>query len=331
MMEQMGLSSKADRFTRTDGTRLGQAFGGTPSRMNQFDRLDIYTKLQKPPSVKFKDLEAAVTSKITYNILPVKVRAEFIRVTNTSILTNITIQLENKDLQFQSKEGVQKAMVNMYARITSMARRVVTYFEDPVTIDCPTELLGIYSKRSSIYQKSIPLPPGMYRLNVVVKDVVGGNMNNYETALVVPRFDDEKLGSSSLILADLIEKVPTRSIGTGQFVIGTSKVRPRLTDSFRRDEKLGIYFQIYNFIPDEKTQKPDGVIEYQVTKDGSNEKIFDFSEDVNTIVGSSAQQVTIEKLLPLKDFQPGQYTLKLRVVDKKRKEVLSQSATFTVT
>ena len=331
MMEQMGLSSKADRFTRTDGTRLGQAFGGTPSRMNQFDRLDIYTKLQKPPSVKFKDLEAAVTSKITYNILPVKVRAEFIRVTNTSILTNITIQLENKDLQFQSKEGVQKAMVNMYARITSMARRVVTYFEDPVTIDCPTELLGIYSKRSSIYQKSIPLPPGMYRLNVVVKDVVGGNMNNYETALVVPRFDDEKLGSSSLILADLIEKVPTRSIGTGQFVIGTSKVRPRLTDSFRRDEKLGIYFQIYNFIPDEKTQKPDGVIEYQVTKDGSNEKIFDFSEDVNTIAGSSAQQVTIEKLLPLKDFQPGQYTLKLRVVDKKRKEVLSQSATFTVT
>ena len=331
MMEQMGLSSKADRFTRTDGTRLGQAFGGTPSRMNQFDRLDIYTKLQKPPSVKFKDLEAAVTSKITYNILPVKVRAEFIRVTNTSILTNITIQLENKDLQFQSKEGVQKAMVNMYARITSMARRVVTYFEEPVSVDCPAELLAVYSKRSSIYQKSIPLPPGMYRLNVVVKDVVGGNMNNYETALVVPRFDDEKLGSSSLILADLIEKVPTRSIGTGQFVIGTSKVRPRLTDSFRRDEKLGIYFQIYNFIPDEKTQKPDGVIEYQVTKDGSNEKIFDFSEDVNTIVGSSAQQVTIEKLLPLKDFQPGQYTLKLRVVDKKRKEVLSQSATFTVT
>ena len=331
MMEQMGLSSKADRFTRTDGTRLGQAFGGTPSRMNQFDRLDIYTKLQKPPSVKFKDLEAAVTSKITYNILPVKVRAEFIRVTNTSILTNITIQLENKDLQFQSKEGVQKAMVNMYARITSMARRVVTYFEEPVSVDCPAELLAVYSKRSSIYQKSIPLPPGMYRLNVVVKDVVGGNMNNYETALVVPRFDDEKLGSSSLILADLIEKVPTRSIGTGQFVIGTSKVRPRLTDSFRRDEKLGIYFQIYNFIPDEKTQKPDGVIEYQVTKDGSNEKIFDFSEDVNTIAGSSAQQVTIEKLLPLKDFQPGQYTLKLRVVDKKRKEVLSQSATFTVT
>ncbi len=331
MMEQMGLSSKADRFTRTDGTRLGQSFGGTPSKMNQFERLDQYAKLQKPPVVKFKDLEAAVTSKITYNILPVKVRAEFIKVTNTSILTNVTIQLENKDLQFQSKEGIQKAVVNIYARITSMARRVVNVFEDPVTIDCPAELLPIYNKRSSIYQKSIPLPPGMYRLNVVIKDVVGGNMNNFETALNVPRFDDEKLGSSSLILADLIEKVPTRSIGTGQFVIGTSKVRPRLTDSFRRDEKLGIYFQVYNFVADEKTQTPEGVVQYEVVKNGSNEKIFDFSEDVNTIAGSSAQQVTIEKLLPLKDFQPGQYTLKLRVVDKKRNETLSQSVTFTVT
>ena len=98
----------------------------------------------------------------------------------------------------------------------------------------------------------------MYRLNVVAKDVVGGNMNNYEMALNVPHFDDEKLASSTLILADLIEKVPTKSIGTGQFVIGTSKVRPRLNEHFKRDEKMGIYVQLYNFEPDEKTQKPDG-------------------------------------------------------------------------
>ena len=53
------------------------------------------------------------------------------------------------------------------------------------------------SKGSSIYQKSVPLPPGTYRLNVVVKDVVGGNMNNYEMALNVPRFDDEKLAHAA--------------------------------------------------------------------------------------------------------------------------------------
>jgi len=331
LMEQMGLSSKADRFTRTDGTRLGTGQYPTSMRMNQFERLEQYAKLQKPPAVKFKDLEAIVSSKITYNILPVRVQADFVRVTNSSVLTNITVLMQNKDLQFQSKEGLQKAVVNMYGRITSMTRRVVNVFEETVTVDALPEQLETVSKRSSIYQHSVPLPPGTYRLNVVVKDVIGGNMNNYEVALKVPYYDDETLASSSLILADVIEKVPTRSIGTGQFVIASTKVRPRVTDSFTRGEKLGIYVQLYNFGPDEKTQKPNGVVEYEVVKNGSNEKIFEFAEEITSIPGASANQVTIEKLLPLKSLAPGEYTLRLKVTDKNRNQTLTPSATFTVT
>jgi GWxTD domain-containing protein len=331
LMEQMGMSSKTDRFNRTDGTHLGQAFGGTPARMNQFERLEQFAKLQKPPVIKFKDLEAVVNTRITFNILPMKVRADFIRVTNSSVLTNLTLQLENKDLQFQAKDGVQKAVVNIYARVSTMSRRVVNVFEDTVTVDSPAELLQAMATKSSMYQKSLPLAPGMYRLNMVVKDIVGGNMNNYEMALNVPHFDDEKLASSSLILADLIEKVPTRSIGTGPFVVGGSKVRPRLSESFRRDEKMGIYLQLYNFGPDEKTQKPNGSIEYEVVKNGSNEKILDFTEEIGTMPGVSANQVTIEKLLPLQSLAPGQYTLKMKVTDKTRKQTLTPSTTFTVT
>jgi GWxTD domain-containing protein len=331
LMEQMGLANKSDRFNRTDGTRLGTGDSPLPMRMNQFERLEQFAKLQKPPAVKFKDLEAAVNSTVKFNLLPMKARADFIRMTNSTILTNITLQYDKKDLQFQQKDGVAKAIVNIYARITSMSRRVVNVFEDVVTVESPAELLAQAAKGSSIYQKSVPLAPGTYRLNVVSKDVVGGNMNNYETALHVPRYDESKLGTSSLILADLIEKVPTRNIGAGQFVIGTSKVRPRLTESFGKDEKMGIYFQVYNFTPDEKTQKPNGTIDYEVVKNGSNEKVFEFSEDVATVDGASAQQVTVEKVLPLKTMNPGSYTLKLKVTDRNSKQILNQATTFTVT
>jgi GWxTD domain-containing protein len=331
MMEQMGMASKTDRFNRTDGTHLGQSFGGTPASMNEFERLERFSKLQKPPVVKFKDLEAAVSSHITFNLLPVKVQADYIKVTNSSVLTNVTILMQNKDLQFQLKDGVQKAVVNIYARITTMSRRVVNVFEDTVTVETAKELLQGVITKPSLYQKSIPLAPGMYRLNVVVKDIVGGNMNNYETALTVPHFDDEKLASSSLIFADVMEKVPTRSIGTGQFVVGSSKVRPRIDNTFRHDEKMGIYLQLYNFGPDEKTQKPSGSIEYEVTKNGTNEKIFEFSEEIAKLPDASAQQVTIEKLLPLQTLKPGQYTLKMKVTDRNRNQTLTPTATFTVT
>ncbi len=331
LMEQMGLSTKTQRFQNTDGTHLGQAFGGSSESMMEFNRLEQFAKLQKPPAVKFKDLEDAVTSKITFNILPMKVRADFFPLTEASVLTYITLQFENKDMQFQDKAGVEKASVNIFGRVTTMTRRIVQTFEDTVTVDCAHEMLQAYAQRSSIYQKTLPLPPGTYRLNVVVKDIVGGNMNNYETALNVPHVDTEKLSSSTIVLADLIEKVPTRSIGVGQFVIGTSKVRPRVTESFKRDEKMGIYFKLYNFGPDEKTQKPNGQIEYEVVKNGSNEKIFEFTEDIGSLPGASASQVTVEKLLPLQKMTPGQYTLKLKITDRNRNQTLTPTAQFTVT
>jgi len=330
LMEQMGLASKTDRFNRTDGTRLGQAFGGQSHKMNQFERLEQFAKLQKPPVIKFKDLEASVNSVIKFNILPIQVHADFFPLTESSVLTNITLQLENKDLQFQAKEGVQKAVVNMYGRITSMSRRVINVFEDTVTVDSPAELLAEVSKRSSIYQKSIPLAPAMYRLNIVVRDVVGGNMNNYELALNVPRYDPEKLVTSTLVLADLIEKVPTRSIGTGQFVIGSTKVRPRINNTFRRDEKMGIYMKAYNFTPDEKTQKPSGVVEYEITRSGTSEKVLEFSEAVEKMRGVSASQVTIEQILPLQTLTPGQYNLKIKLTDNLKKQTLTPSVSFTV-
>jgi GWxTD domain-containing protein len=331
MMEQMGLSNKTARFNRTDGTHMGVPESQLPASMQEFERLERFAKLQKPPAVKFKDLEAAVSTHITFNILPIKVQADYIKVTNSSVLTNITMQVENKDLQFQLKDSVQRAALNIYARITTMSRRVVNVFEEPVEITSPPEMLQAVATKASIYQKSIPLAPGMYRLNVVVKDVIGGNMNNYEMALNVPHFDDEKLSSSTLILADLIEKVPTRSIGAGQFVVGDSKVRPRLSDTFRHDEKMGIYLQLYNFGPDEKTQKPNGTVQYEVLKNGTNEKIFDFSEDIAKLPDASSQQVTIEKILPLQTLKPGQYTLKMKVTDRNRNQTLTPSATFTVT
>lgn len=328
LMEQMGLSSKADRFSRTDGTRLGTGTNPLPMRMNQFERLQQFARLQKPPAVKFKDLEAAVNSTVKFNLLPIQVRADFMRMTANSIQTNVTILMQKKDLQFQNKEGVAKAAVNIYSRITSMSRRVVNVFEDVVTTEVPSEMLEAASRGASLYQKSIPLPPGTYRMNVVVKDVFGGNMNNYEMALIVPHMDDDTFTHSTVVLADLIEKVPTRSIGTGQFVIGSTKVRPRVGGSFAQNEKMGIYVKLYNFEADEKTRKPVGEVVYEVNKVGSSDKIFEFTEEIKD---GTASEVTIEKLLPLKSLAPGQYELKMKVTDKVRNQTVTPTAKFTVT
>jgi GWxTD domain-containing protein len=329
LAESMGTADKSQRFNNTDGTHMAPN-AMMPASYNEFSRLEQFSKLQQPPPIKFRDLEAAISTRITYNILPMQVRVDYVRVTESSVLANITVQFLNKDLEFQSKSGVSKAVVNLLGRISNLTRKPINTFEYPLEVPAPPDMLEKYKELSSIYQQSVPLKPGRYRLNIVAKDLTSGTMNNYEEALNVPHFDDDKLAASSLILADEIEKLPRKSIGGGMFAIGDVKVRPRLGDKFKRDESMGIYLQVYNFGPDEKTQRPTGTIEYEIDKTGSNEKLLDFTEGLEKIVNASASQVTIEKMLPLNTLPPGTYTLKVKATDKNRNQTVLQQANFTV-
>ncbi|MBV9398729.1 MAG: GWxTD domain-containing protein [Bryobacterales bacterium] len=329
LYEQLGLACKTSRFNRTDGTHLGTGNMPLPASMDQFTRLEQFTNLQKTPQTKFKDLEALVTSSLKFNLLPMQVHADFIPVTAASTVAYITVQFVNRDLQFKEKEGLSEATVNLYGRITSLSRRPVNSFDNTVTVNVPSEMLAKASESKNIYQTAVPLAPGRYRLNIAAKDLVGNNASTYEMALDVPHLDDDHLTASSLILADTIEKVPTRSIGTGMFVIGTTKVRPRMDATFHRNEKMGIYLQLYNFEPDEKTKKPEGTINYEIVKNGSNEKVFEYSEDAAKAMGGAAQLV-VEQILPLQDMEAGQYTIKITATDKKRNQTITQSAAFTV-
>ncbi len=325
LYEQMGLACKADRFTRTDGTRLGVGGMPLPASMDQFTRLEQFANLQKPPTTKFKDLEALVNSSVKYNLIPsMRVRADYIPITDATVQTNITVQFDRHDLSFKdNKEGFSSFDLNIYGRITNMTRRGVNNFDEDVTQSIPTEMVAKLDGKE-IFQKQIPLPPGRYRLSVAATDRVGGNKQTYEMALDVPRLDEDHLATSSLILADLLEKVPTTSYGKNPFVIGASKVRPKMDATFNRDDKMGIYLRLYNFEQDDTTHKAEGTVECQVVKAGSNDVVAEFTQDI------TKPQIVIEQRLSLKDFDPGAYTVKMKVTDHKRNQTLTPSANFIV-
>jgi hypothetical protein len=327
LMEQMGLASKADRFTRSDGTNLPTTLGGTPASMDEFNRLELFAKVQQPPPVKFKDLEAVVTARLVRDQMRFNWRTDFLKVTNDTVLVPITVQVPNTQLSFKSKDGIHSATINIFGRVTTLTGRIVQTFEEAVSRDFPDSLFQQSLKLQSIYQKSVPLRPGLYRLDLVIKDVESGNVGVVNTALRVPRYEDEKLEASSLILADQIEHVPAKQIGTGQFVIGSSKVRPRLEGDFTTADKLGIYMQIYNLKPDDKTHKSDATFEYTVKK--GDQQVMQFKE-TSAEMKQTGDEITIERLLPLATLTPGKYTLQISATDTLSKQTISRSADFSI-
>ena len=327
LMESMGLASKTDRFTRSDGTNLPTAMGGTPASMDEFTRLDLYAKIQKPPEVKFKDLEAIVTARIVRDQLKFSYRTDFMKVTNDTVLVPVTIQVSNGQLNFQSKDGIHSATMNVFMRVTTLTGRVVQTFEVPVSKDFPDSLFQQSLKLQSIYQQAVPLRPGLYRLDIVIKDVQSGNVGVVNTRLAVPRFADEKLDASTLILADQLEHVPAKQIGTGQFVLGSTKVRPRLDNDFTTADRLGIYLQVYNLKPDDKTHKSSATFQYTVKK--GTEQVMQFKE-TSAEMKQTGDQVTIERWLPLSTLAPGKYSIEINATDSISNQSISKTADFTV-
>ena len=335
LYEQMGMASKTSRFNGGGLERLGVGPFNQDLQTKQFDRLEQFAKLNKPPAVKFKDLEEIVSHKITVNLMPFDVRADFVKVTSDTVLTPITIQVKNRDITFTNKEGVQRGTVNIFGRVATLSGRIAQTFEDTVQVDVPAELLPKTAENSQVYWKALPLKPGHYRLDVVVKDVNGDRVGNWSKSLMVPDFGDEKLANSSLIVADQMYPVATKDIGTGSFVIGTMKVRPRVPPadgkpiSFKRNQKLNFWMQVYNLTVDEKTHKPSATFEYDVVNTATNKAVVHTTESTEQM-GNVGDQVTLQKSLSASNLEPGSYRIEIKVNDNISKQTVDPTATFTV-
>jgi GWxTD domain-containing protein len=337
MWEQMGMSKKSARFSGNGLERLGAGPESAMLATKEFDRLEQFAKLQAAPPVKFKDLEELVNSKIILNPMPFDVRSDFVKVTSDTVLVPVTIQLKNRDVTFVNKDGIQRGTINIFGRLTTLTGKVVQTFEDTVQVDVPAELLPRTAENASVYWKALPLRPGRYKLNIAVKDVNGDRKGVWSRSIIVPDYSDDKLSTSTLIVADQMEPVPTKAIGTGNFVIGTTKVRPRVAPAdgkpalFKRDhdQKLNFWMQVYNLGVDEKTHKPSATFEYAITNMATNKAVVQKTESTDTM-GNVGEQITLQKSIAAANLQPGIYKIEIKVNDNISKQTVDPSAVFQV-
>jgi len=331
LAESMGIANKSSRFSNTDGTHMAENEMGMGLNSNdeEFNRLEKYAAIFRPPPVKFKDLEADATARVVRDQVKFDYRFDFLRITSDTVLVPITVQIPVKQLSFQEKDGVDSASIDLFVRVTSLGGRVVQTFEDTLRSDIPASLLQKSINTSRIYQKAVPLSPNLYRLDIVVKDVNSGNVGVVNTRLPVPHFQDDQLSTSSLILADDIQPVSSKDIGIGQFVLGDVKVRPRLDQSFSAKDAMGVYLQVYNLKVDDKTHKSDTSVEFRVKRDKDTQPMLRFDVPPEKLP-QHGEELTLEQLITLGSLAPGKYQLEVAVTDNLTKQTITPTADFTV-
>ena len=330
--EEMGLSTKADRPYFNPSAANDPSAGFMRAKDMPFERMERYFKLQRPPQIKFEDLKSMVTTKVTFNTLPYDLRADFIRLGSDKVLVPITVELQNRNLEFKKERDldVNRGAVNVYGLVTGLTGRIIAEFEHVISVEYTDQFFEAGKQNRSVYQKIVALPPGQrFKLDLVLKDVNSGNVGIISKGINVPKYDGEALQASSIILANSISPVPTTSDQLEQFVIGDLKIQPNVRAEYVPGQNVIPYVQVYNVSLDQTSLKPSVEVTYLVKSGG---KVV---EQLQDLAGSSVQFFSGQRLvvigkIPLKDVAPGKYTLEISVLDRISNHSLVATTDFKV-
>ena len=322
--ELLGYEDRADRIAgRVDKTSYQR------EQDMPFRRLEIIAGLSRPPQVKYSDLQGmlgADSGVFDNNPLNFDIRVDFFRQSDDRVITAFTVQADNKELVFENVGGLQTAQMNIFGRVMAVSGKRSGIFEDSVTTTATSEELAEFSDRKSVYQRAIALTPGVYKVDVIARDVKSGNRGIRSLGFTVPRYDDQKLDTSTLVLASALRGTTERDIG-GMFVIGTAKVIPNLSGIYRKGQEVGIFIQVYNAGIDQTTLRPAVDVEYVLMK--GKDVVFTIPEQWDGL-SDSGQRLTLAKLIPTQNLQPGEYEIKIVIKDRVNGETLEPKGKFTV-
>jgi GWxTD domain-containing protein len=320
LSEQLGRTSKTDRLTQGSGYQREQD--------SPFARLQLITDLMRAPVIKNPELASLLTGSGTIedNPLNFDMRIDFFRQSDERVVTAFTIQTENKELSFADVGGVQTARMNIFGRITSVAGRRVGVFEDAVTATASAAELLDMKNRKSAYGKTVPLAPGTYRVDVIVRDINSGATQVKHLGFTVPKYDAKQLSTSTLVLAAKLQSM-SDAPAVGQFTIGQFKVIPNVARTYRKGDPIGIYLQVYNAGVDQTTLRPSVDVDYVLSKDGK--ELGKMPEDWRGM-SDAGQRLTLARMITSDQLAPGDYELQVRIKDRVSGQSLSPSEKFTI-
>jgi hypothetical protein len=241
------------------------------------------------------------------------------------VIATFTVQADNKELSFKG-DGLATATINIFGRITAVSNKRSGIVEDSVTTNATSEELADAKNRKSIYQKAIALQPGIYKVDVVVRDVVTGHKGIVSQGFTVPKYDDKTLSTSTLVLASKLRSATDSDTGNA-FVIGNAKVIPNLSGTYKKGQEVGIYLQVYNAGIDQTTLRPAVDVQYVLLKDGK--EVFAQKEDWSGL-SDSGRRLTLARLLPTGTLPPGDYEIKIVTKDKVGGQLIENKGSFTI-
>ncbi|OLE64907.1 MAG: hypothetical protein AUG03_07195 [Acidobacteria bacterium 13_1_20CM_2_68_14] len=183
-----------------------------------------------------------------------------------------------------------------------------------------------------LFQGGLPVRPGTYTAYYGLIDHDSEQIHSFKEAVDIPDLRTPRFMLSRITLASRLERVEGRSAAyTAPFVLGNLRVLPRSDDAFHNGDEFAFYYQIYGPDTDPIDGRPDLDLEYRffvAQNDGTGGlKFVPLGKPIRlTRQRNQVQGYT----LPLKDWPPAIYRLRVQVTDNLSDQRSTEEVSFRV-
>jgi GWxTD domain-containing protein len=306
-----------------DANRQGIFFDR--AKDDPFQKAELMAKLSAPPKIRFTDLRDVVTTRVSYNGLPFQIATHSFQLGRRDFLVHLTLGVENENVSFEERQGLRHSRLQVYGQVETLSNRIAFAFDDEVVADYSGDQDPALQNLSSTYQRKLILPPGRYKVEIVVKDTVSGRIGTQSIGLHLPAPPQGEFSASSVILANMIQ--PSDGDLTNPNIVGPFKIQPQLDQAFESGKSLGFYFEIYNFQIDQSTQRPQLLAEYALVPKGGDPSEF---RNITGAASFTADRIYFARMVQLGDRVPGEYELVLALSDVLSEKSLTTRIPFSL-
>jgi VWFA-related protein len=258
--------------------------------------------------------------------LTMAVEVDYFRLARDRYFIPVAVKIPGSEIELARKGGNKETEFDFIGQVRDPKGKLVGTLRDNVKVKLQDATAAKLAQRNLEYDAGFTLEPGDYTLKFLARENATGKMGTFEMPFNVPDVtaQDKYLRLSSVIWSNQREPMSAavgsvakdkKLLASHPLIQDGQKLVPSITHVFRKDQKLYVYFEVYDAAADPTRQAPS----IAATLSFFRGRVKAFESDPIRVTRKTSLRpgtVSVELQLPLEGLTPGRYTCQVNVLDE---------------
>jgi VWFA-related protein len=254
-----------------------------------------------------RQLEDQLLTELSSTDFPVWVQSAHFRSAADRYYVAVSVAVPGAALPPAPAVDKQQLSLDLVGVVHDEAKRAVARLRDTLSVN-----RADVRQRSVQYRTGFTLPPGKYRLKVVVREDEGGSFGSFEAELTVPDLRRSPVKVSSVVFGTQLAPA-AHSDPPSPLARDGSELVPSVTHVVASSQPLYFYYEVYD-----PARDPAGrarVLTSIAFYRGGVRRYETPQLELEPLTAADRKAVPVELAVPAASLKPGLYTCQVNVID----------------